>query len=57
MRNQYVASPASRREISTYLMNSRRDDPALASSRFAPTDVAAASNWSTMHRNPGLGSI
>jgi hypothetical protein len=51
--NQYTDSRASRNEISTYLEKSRLEDPALASSRLAPTAVPDFSNWSTRHRIPG----
>ena len=46
-----MASRDSRNEIWTYRRNSRRDDAALASSRFAPTDVAERINWSTIERS------
>ena len=45
--SQYTVSRASLSAISTYLMKSRLDEPAFASSRFAPIDVPDRKNWST----------
>src|SRR5688572_28322644 len=35
-------------------MKSRFDEPAFASSRFAPMEVPDFSSWSTRHLTPGL---
>ena len=46
-----MASRASRSETCTSLRNSRLDDAAFASSRFAPTEVAERRSWSTIARS------